>query len=73
MQHKRSQIKDDEENANQSNIRGTRIANKDIGKPKFIEADAVVTKDIMSRERLLRTRSTILQSSKKVPNDKEAM
>ena len=32
----------------------------------FVDAEVDVTRDIMSRERLLRTRSSVLQSSGKV-------
>eukprot|EP01114_Cavostelium_apophysatum_P014557 TRINITY_DN3807_c0_g1_i2.p1 TRINITY_DN3807_c0_g1~~TRINITY_DN3807_c0_g1_i2.p1 ORF type:complete len:527 (+),score=158.95 TRINITY_DN3807_c0_g1_i2:153-1733(+) len=51
--HKRSTIADDEEEPPVTQV------------SKYMEADMQVTKDIINRERLLRTRSSILQSNKK--------
>jgi len=52
--HKRSQVKDDED-----------IPSIETSEIKFIEADAAITKEIIAREKLLRTRNSILQSNKK--------
>lgn len=61
---KRTIIKDDD---NKETVRAILFSftYMDKEKSKFMEADEAITQSIMARERVLKTRRTILQSSKK--------